>query len=214
MTYLLYRATNKENGKCYIGITGRTIEIRKRRHFWTARSGGGSIFGSAIRKYGAAAFEFKALVKCPDLAYANALERAAISLYRPEYNLTAGGEGVLKYRLSDEAKAKISLIQKGNSHWLGKRHSAETRKKMSAARQSFWERTPHSRKNYVKKNGPKRGRQIIHNGVLYESIAHAARANGLTRDQLRIALRSTKSKGFINGQQFCYYVQNQASKGQ
>ena len=33
--------------------------------------------------------------------------------------------------MSDELKQKISEVQKGNKHWLGRHHSEETKKKLS-----------------------------------------------------------------------------------
>jgi hypothetical protein len=46
-------------------------------------------------------------------------------------NLTDGGEGISGYIMSDEQKKSMSVIQKGNKHFLGHTHTEESRKKMS-----------------------------------------------------------------------------------
>lgn len=208
---IVYEATNAINGKRYIGITRRGLAIRRKRHFHTAMSGGGAVIGAAIRKYGKDAFRFKTLIVCPDFDYAGDMERALIALYHPEYNLTAGGGGVSAYKLSEEARKAISSAQKGNKHWLGKTHQEETKLKMSAARKAHWGRTPHSRKQYQPKNGPKRGLQIADNatGVIYESVMHAARANGLTRENIRSSLRGNGGIGLAG--RFVYYGETVAN---
>ena len=47
-------------------------------------------------------------------------------------NMTNGDEGISGCKLSDEAKAKISIAKKGNNNILGKTHSKETKEKISA----------------------------------------------------------------------------------
>ena len=202
MAYIIYEATNIVNKKRYIGLTGRSLEVRKKRHFHTSASGSGAIFGAAIRHYGKNNFSFRPMLLCPDLSYANYAERALISLYKPEYNQTSGGDGVLSFQLSDEAKKKIGLTHKGNKYWLGRKHREETKVKMSAARIAYWSQRNHSKKKYQRKNRPKRGKMIICKDVIYESVSHAARANGLTRDQLRSAIGRKRNPGIISGLRF------------
>lgn len=52
---LIYKATNIENGKCYIGQTTKTLEHRKREHLDSAKN---PIFRfhRAIKMYGADKF--------------------------------------------------------------------------------------------------------------------------------------------------------------
>jgi group I intron endonuclease len=134
MVHTVYEAVNKTNGHRYIGSTGRLLETRKKRHFWVAKSGRGARLGFGIRLYGPDSFIFRPLVICLDLDYANYIEKALIGLYKPEYNLQAGGAAVSTYSLSDEAKKKISAAHKGKQFFLGKKHKDETRAKMSEAR--------------------------------------------------------------------------------
>jgi group I intron endonuclease len=202
MTYTVYEARNLINNKLYIGITGRPLAVRKRRHFHASASGRGAIFGAAIRRYGKDNFNFRPLLVCPDLSYANYAERALIALYKPEYNLTAGGDGVLGFKLSDEAKKKIGETHKGCKHWLGRKHKEETKAKMSAARTAYWASKEHSRKKYQRKEGPRRGRVIVCKGIIYENLSYAAKANGISRDRLHSVMRRKKNPGLIDGLKF------------
>jgi hypothetical protein len=59
---------------------------------------------------------------------------------------------------------------------------------------------------YKRKATPRRGRPVYCNGAVYESVCHAAKANGLTREQLRAALNRKKNTGVIAGLRFRYLV--------
>ena len=48
---LVYKATNKINGKAYIGMTIRTLNARKTSHIIAARNGNQCRFHHALRKY-------------------------------------------------------------------------------------------------------------------------------------------------------------------
>ncbi len=117
---ILYMATNIVNGKRYIGITRCGLKTRRQRHFTTARSGRGSVFGAAIRKYGKDNFEFRVLVVCPNFEYSKSVEVSAISRFKPEYNVTAGGDGAVGFRHSEAHKAWMSRHHKGKKFFLGK----------------------------------------------------------------------------------------------
>ncbi|MCK4454676.1 GIY-YIG nuclease family protein, partial [Candidatus Parcubacteria bacterium] len=59
---LIYIATNRVNGKQYVGQTTLTLERRKRTHIWKSLVGGCSgYFYNAIRKYGQKNFVWKIL---------------------------------------------------------------------------------------------------------------------------------------------------------
>jgi len=51
-TYIVYKITNKKNGKSYIGKTEYSLEHRWNRHLSSAKNGSKFRFHSAIRKYG------------------------------------------------------------------------------------------------------------------------------------------------------------------
>ena len=93
MAYI-YKATNKENGKFYIGQT--TYEKLSKRiacHFYYARHFDTNIpFSNALRKYGRDGFDWEILEEC------SREERGEREIYwidklKPDYNSTLGGEG-------------------------------------------------------------------------------------------------------------------------
>ncbi len=210
---VLYRATNLINGKIYIGITSKGMRKRAKVHRDAAGQGRGALIGAAIRKYGKENLKFDVLVVCPTWDYAKEMERAAIAAFKPEYNLTAGGDGCLGYRHTEASKKRLSEAHKGKKKPYRPR-SDLTKKKISDAKYRYWAKTPHSRKERVLKNGPKRGLQILDRdtGIIYESVLHAARSNGLIREKIRTALRGSGpfAGRFVIHQPMVYYGEIEA----
>lgn len=134
MAAIVYLATNLINGKRYIGVTTRPLDIRAREHIRPSRSTRSKL-GAAIKAYGRDMFRFTTIKTCADFDEAKSEERRLVALWQPEYNMTAGGDGVLGMRHSAEMKAKWSRERKGRD--AGKKRapmSAEARKRMSEAR--------------------------------------------------------------------------------
>ena len=129
MNYV-YKIQNTENGKCYIGITSRTVLQRWDEHISRARCGiRNSRLYDAIRKYGKEKFEVTTIdsIDCEDSV--RELEKHYIQeldTYENGYNCNLGGNGFLVF--PDEIRKKISESQKG------KTISKESRKKMSLAK--------------------------------------------------------------------------------
>lgn len=113
---ILYKLTFP-NGKCYIGITKKTLEQRVKRHISYARSGKDFLISRAIRKYG----EFSFTSEILDVGTWDEMKTAEISAISMSnanwvngYNMTGGGEGGrLGVSLSDDVKLKISSSLKG-----------------------------------------------------------------------------------------------------
>lgn len=139
---IVYQATNTINGKRYIGYTARGLATRKYQHLWDARKGKGRYFQRAIAKYGSENFVFEVLGDFNgDEDLAKLYEIEAIAKYRPEYNLSYGGEGGSLHEMSrkkigeansrriitDEIRKNLGDAQRGM------KRSAETRAKMRAA---------------------------------------------------------------------------------
>jgi group I intron endonuclease len=62
---IIYKVTNKVNGKIYIGKTVKSLPIRKSQHCYTARSNrSASYFHKAIRKNGQDSFDWQVLESC------------------------------------------------------------------------------------------------------------------------------------------------------
>ena len=135
---LIYRVTNKINGKKYVGQTVFSLEKRRRQHINDALSNKDTYhFHNALRKYGPDNFEWTILHKCSIIEELNMLEMYYIRLYNTfekGYNLTLGGDGVVGFEHSEELKKKMSDALKGSKNPnYGKTFSEETRQKMSDA---------------------------------------------------------------------------------
>jgi len=188
---LMYQAVNSVNGKRYIGITKVGLHKRANRHRMTARWGGGAVFGSALRKHGEA-IQFHPLVVCPDFEYAKMLEVATIERLQPEYNVTKGGDGCHGYRHTDSHRSRIGNLQRGNKHWLGKKHSAETILKMRETRLTYWK--GRKKPKLKKEKKPKRGRliQCIDTGEVFPSLKEASRQIGKDHKSILYVCRGTQ----------------------
>lgn len=130
---VVYKAVNLVNGHSYIGFTTQGLARREWQHRKDARcKKGGFRFHAAMRKYGQENFVFDLMADfAGDDELAKLYEREAIAKYKPEYNLSYGGDGG---RLSEETRAKISAAHMGRvgTH-LGKKFSEEHKKRIGDA---------------------------------------------------------------------------------
>ena len=148
---VIYLIFCPQSGKGYIGQTIRGVHDRWIRHRRDAINGSPTPFHRAIIKYGEDAFEFSVLATASTIDELNVLEKHYIkvqnTLVPNGYNLQSGGNGYevmeetrVKQSLtssgrkhSAETKAKISAAQKGKPRKTGHRHSEETKAQMSAS---------------------------------------------------------------------------------
>lgn len=185
---IVYAATNKVNGKQYIGATQKGLDARAHRHLWLATKGQRSKFYTAIRKHGREAFEFKVLRECSDFFDALDHEARLIAELKPEYNLTAGGGGVKGLKFSDEAKSKMRAAKAGRpNHWSNGQMPAHIREKLADARRAERGRTlTEKQKTAMVQNAKtaneKRRKRILclNDGMEYDSVTAAANAYGVT----------------------------------
>jgi group I intron endonuclease len=97
-TYIVYKITNKKNGKPYIGKTEYSLEHRWNRHLSSARNGSKFRFHSAIRKYGEDCWDLSVIetYQTEDENFINEKETHFIKLFESDakgYNATPGGTG-------------------------------------------------------------------------------------------------------------------------
>lgn len=152
----LYIVWNDINDKLYVGVTTRKVHRRFHEHIYAALTNKDKYqFHAAIRKYGAENFHVECLLDDIPFERLPLFEVACIAYYnsyRNGYNATPGGDGK-GIEVSEETRQKMSKIHKGKIPWnkgvpmppklkekllathIGKKHSEETRKKMSLARQ-------------------------------------------------------------------------------
>jgi group I intron endonuclease len=115
---VIYKATNKVNGKVYIGCTVKQLCERVRNHKNSSLKGGKSYFHCAIRKYGIDNFCFDILDVCDDIDEMFALEHYYIDYFKSNkrkngYNMTEGGLGNVGWIPSKSTRRKISNSMKG-----------------------------------------------------------------------------------------------------
>jgi len=120
--FSIYRATNKLNGKCYIGMDSNWPH-RRAAHKHAVKKGSTLRFHNFIRKHGWDVFEWEVLYESLDQDYIlNQMENFFICEYRSNeeecgYNMTNGGEATFGWSPSDETKRKISASNIGKKSW-------------------------------------------------------------------------------------------------
>jgi len=108
---LVYIATNKINGKCYIGQTIQTLDKRKTSHKSSAYNNSNYVFHSAIRKHGWNNFKWEVIKECGDKSQLDKIEFNCIKEYntlKPNgYNMTLYTGGNLGYDFSGEKNPRF-----------------------------------------------------------------------------------------------------------
>ena len=147
-TGIIYMARNKVNGKCYIGLTTHTLDWRRRAHEKKVKKLRDH-FHCALRLHGVENFEWSVLRHGVPFEVLKSAEIKAIARYKPQYNSTAGGDGLVnpsrrvrarlsvalkKACASPEYRARQSVVQKKA------RASPEARVRMSTAPKKGWAR--------------------------------------------------------------------------
>lgn len=114
MKGIIYKITNKVNGKSYIGQTRYTIEFRWKQH---QHKNDNTYFHNAIHKYGIENFSIEILEKCniEDLNSREIFYIAKYDTFKNGYNLTIGGDGNRKLLLDDSYSEIKELYLSGFS---------------------------------------------------------------------------------------------------
>ena len=138
--YSIYKYTNSQNGKVYIGQTSKTLDERAQSKGRNYRES--ARFYNAILKYGWDAFVPTIITTVETQEEANQLERYYISKYqstddRYGYNISLGGD--CKYmspetrkKISDKAKERYK--DKTKNPMYGKHQTDEMKRKLSESR--------------------------------------------------------------------------------
>ena len=197
---IVYKITNKINGKIYIGQTIRPLIVRWKHHCNPANKNCTALH-RAIQKYGRDMFTVEQIDVACDRDELDTKERYWINYYdciAPKgYNLRLGGE---HHIVSEETRYKL-----GNGN-RGRRYSEEIRKKMSESRrgrkmspEAILKAVATKRANGVYEkiakisalNGKKSGKPIrcLETGEIFESVAEAARKHNLHRANISFCVR-------------------------
>jgi len=110
MPWIVYETRNLVTGSIYVGVCKTT------RPKFELYLGSGAVIRRAVRKYGRENFERTTLIEVETAEEAYLIEAAVVDeqwCARDDvYNLKTGGRGGHGYKMSDEAKAKISEYRK------------------------------------------------------------------------------------------------------
>lgn len=127
----VYALVNTVNCKVYIGKTVYSCEKRwleHKYHINQKRTRGYPLY-KALRKYGWEAFEKIVIYQSEEFDSVELVneiichkEQFYIDLFRSDnhdfgYNVTKGGEGIVGYRHTEEAKKLMSETRSGSQHW-------------------------------------------------------------------------------------------------
>ena len=140
---IIYKTTNIINGKIYIGKD----EKNNPKYL-----GSGTILKLAIKKYGKENFKKEILEYCNNREFLCILEIYWIEKLQSKnpkigYNIKNGGNGGYTYIDNEEIKYKISKnhadISGEKNPMFGKKHTDESRLKMSINTKKCYEKNPH-----------------------------------------------------------------------
>lgn len=138
---IIYKITNKINGKVYIGQTTKTLQERKRGHLQAANDGVNHHLYAAIRKYGPDNFEFEQLCEASSVSELNYLEAKYILEYdsvRTGYNMGYGGDNNVMF--SPVVKEKHDAVMR----------SADVRQKISQSMIQYRKENPFTKEHREK----------------------------------------------------------------
>lgn len=148
---VIYKATNKINGKSYIG-QAIDFKVRKYIHKINSLSDNKIVFYKAIRKYGWNAFEWEILIECDNYEL-NDKEIEFIEkygTYGKGYNMSKGGGGQIGYIHTEETRKKIARPGETNPmygvHRFGKENPMYGKKQSDSAKDKI-RKSAEGRKN-------------------------------------------------------------------
>lgn len=106
---IIYKATNLENGKVYIGQTIKSLETRKNVHY--SKYSSCVYFHNALMKYPKDSWTWEVIEQCDSREELDKKEIYWIAFYNSKnsafgYNLTDGGQGSRGVIITDEHKRK------------------------------------------------------------------------------------------------------------
>lgn len=195
--YCVYRYTSP-SGKFYIGLTGRTLDQRAGEN--GIRYAGCPFFWCAIEKYGFENFKREILFDNLTKEEAEQKEIEMIAKYKSNqkefgYNVAIGGESNVGFRHTKEWKEKLRVLNSGEGNpFYGKKHTIETKKKMSDAAKN----RSQEHRNKLRNAKSKKVYQIdiITNVILavYPSVKEATKITGITHIS-EVCLGKIKSAG-------------------
>ena len=207
--HLVYKVTNQETGKAYIGVTTRTMEERKADHIKKASNGMGSYFQSAIATFGPAAFQFEQIDTATSSNELAEKEKKYILQYDSKengYNSDSGGgfkKTVYQFDLDGNLVASFDGLKEIEST-LGhdKRRISNASITATVWKGSYWS---YSQNNTFKPTMDSRKKKVFQYSLdgeilaQYNSVAEASRETGISKTCISRCCRNEReqSGGFI-----------------
>lgn len=216
--YVVYKHTDPD-GLVYIGITKK---LPRKRFDYGRGYKHNRRFNEAIKRIGWDNFKHEILAEGLTKEEAETLEAQYIAKYRSTdpafgYNVKEGGtygKGMTaeaRQRLSESMRGDNNPSRRFGSPMAGKRHTEETRRKMSAKASARVGRivTAETRAK-LRQVQPKRAVICLDTGIVYEGIHEAAEANGLTATKICAVCKGKRRS--TGGKRWAYYENKE--KGQ
>lgn len=147
----IYVIRNRHDGNVYVGSSATNIEDRWRRHKSDLRRGKhkNRYLQNAWTKHGEESFAFEIIMECEPEDCLSA-EQVWVNVFEPQYNINRVVEGSFGVKRTTETKQKIKENHVG---FLGKRHSDETKQKMSAVQKGKPKSKEHIEKSVAARAG-------------------------------------------------------------
>lgn len=128
MNGIIYKATNLQNNKVYIGQTIKTLEQRINKHYYDA-SYDNLYFHKALNKYNKEDWKWEVIDSSNSTEELDSKEKYWISFYGSNdalkgYNLTSGGRGVINLCKESYDKARQTRVNKEPSEKAKQRERA------------------------------------------------------------------------------------------
>jgi group I intron endonuclease len=129
---IIYKVTNKVDGKVYIGQTTNSFQKRKHAHCSSLKYNPSKL-KSAIHEFGKHNFKFEEILTCFSKSDLDTMEQFYIEKYNSIKNGYNKKEGGSAGKHSHETIEKIRKIKQGNKCNLGNKYGRSTLIKMSKA---------------------------------------------------------------------------------
>ena len=203
-TMIIYKVTNKTNGKIYVGQT--TMSLHRRWYLHCHKSSGCTALHNAINKYGSSKFTVEQIDTACDKTELDKKEQDWIDHYQsmvPQgYNLTSGGNTP---HYSHESRRRMSVnhadVSGENNPRYGVHLSEETKKKISDSHKGKCLSFEHRKQCQL--SSPKR--KLVKNidtGDVYLSCRLAEQQCGFAHGAISVVCRGKgKTAG---GYHWCY----------
>lgn len=191
MNYI-YQISNTINNKKYIGVTSRTIEERFKEHKSRIEERNSIHLYQAMQKYGTDNFSITQIDTAETTEEMFEKEKYYIKLYdsyNNGYNMTLGGEGVVKLNLDEQyivheyingrTSSDIAKVLKVSSNTIRRRLK-------SCGVQMTWHKNPEQMYEYIIEQYkiPRLGREIAEElGISYDIVSYTLRINNIPRNR-------------------------------